>query len=64
MMPDGSVVISASMLDSMSERVLKLLVAQALIEFRLVRFDLFARGVIRADEQVADDCCFARRAAP
>ncbi len=33
----------------------ELLVAQALIELLLLCFDLLARGVVRADQQVADD---------
>ena len=33
----------------------ELLVAQALIELHLLRFDLLARGVVGADQQVADD---------
>jgi hypothetical protein len=42
----------------------ELLVAQALIELLLLRFDLLARGVVGADQQIADDGRPARRAAP
>ena len=42
----------------------ELLVAQALIELLLFRFDLLAGGIIGADQQIADDCALMRRAAP
>ena len=42
----------------------ELLVAQALIELLLLGFDLLARGVVGADQQIADDDVPARRAAP
>ena len=42
----------------------ELLVAQALIELLLLLLDLLARGVVGADQQVADDAALLRRAAP
>jgi len=55
MMPRGSVVISASMLDSMSERDVEVLIAQPLVEPHALFLDLLARRVVGADQQVADD---------
>ena len=42
----------------------ELLVAQALIELLLLGFHLLARGIVGADQQIADDCRPDRRAAP
>ncbi len=42
----------------------EVLVAEPLIELRALLLDLLARGVVGADEQVADDGARARRAAP
>ena len=42
----------------------ELLVAQPLIELLPLLFDLLARGVVGADQQVADDGVLRRRAAP
>ena len=64
MMPGGSVVISASMLDSNKRASVELLVAQPLIELQLLRFDLLARGIVGADQQIADDSRPEHRAAP
>ena len=42
----------------------ELLVAQALIELLLLGFHLLARGIVGADQQIADDAALSRRAAP
>jgi hypothetical protein len=50
MMPAGSLVMSASMLDSIGGACVELLVAQALIELHLFRFDPLARGIVGTDQ--------------
>ena len=43
------------MFDSISERVIELLIAQALVRPLLLGLDGLARGIVGADQQVADD---------